>query len=75
MNAYFPSFDIICQQLSNFYPKLFTQFNFYPARFACPVECEAYSSGVTPEDGTGVKSTFISPGSKNHLTGALSRNG
>jgi len=28
MSAYFPSFDIICQQLSNFYPKLFTQFNF-----------------------------------------------
>jgi len=23
---------------------------------ACPVECEAYSSGVAPEDGTGVNS-------------------
>ena len=67
---------LFASHIHYFYPKLFTQFNFYPVRSACPVECEAYSSGVAPGDDTGVKiRRTILPESKDHLTGALSTNG
>jgi hypothetical protein len=62
-NEYSPSLDIIDQQLSLLLPKII-----YPVQFLSSLPCETSIFFCL----TGVKSTFISPGSKNYLTGTLS---